>query len=547
MTDTLRFNKDIPGAFKAGEILPDATKKEIETWTKFPGVELVQPETKEIKPEPEIKEKIPVQKTKPEPEIPQIKEENKPELKGPGTTVLSTPGTTILEPVMDEKGILVWLFSDILIVSEAPLPHVKMKDILTHDKPLKQIKNFHYIPQALWRCNKCGGTSTLSVDKEPEICVDCNRASRFKPYTKTINPDFWKIPHWQDLHDTTGSYQELYDLVKKCLVFVEDIQYKIYVLDIISSYFMDQWETIGYPAFIGLIESGKSRALDLIAETGWRMINAGSGVSFPAMVRGTHLYNAGILIDEAHDKLTSKTESGQQMIDFLKPGYRRGSHYIIADKENPEKIISYNNFGFKAFAAEREFDRAMMSRCKVYEMEQDYPEIQNLKDIRDKLNLIQTKLLNLKYKRTTPIPELPQDIGINGRNLEIFGPTIRTAAFLGIDYQDVLVYAKQRKDEEVESFRNTDEWEVLNAIKNGEENEKIIDAPEETSYADLLNKLGWEDIVIDGKTRSAKQRLGYVFKKLQLKTKKKHEGTVLLLNDPKNARKLKYLYRRYKV
>ena len=233
------------------------------------------------------------------------------------------------------------------------------------------------------------------------------------------------------------------------------------------------------------------------------------------------------------------------MIDFLKPGYRKGSHYIIADKENPEKIISYNNFGFKAFAAEREFDRAMMSRCKVYEMEQDYPEIQNLKDIRDKLNLIQAKLLNLKYKRTTPIPELPPEIGINGRNLEIFGPTIRTAAFLGIDIQDILDYAKQRREEEVESFRNTDEWEVLNAIKNGEENEKLFDAPETIEYKEIINRLKWEET--EGQQKPG-QRLGYIFKKLQLKTKKTHGNTVLLLNaDPKNTRKLKYLYRRYKV
>ena len=133
-------------------------------------------------------------------------------------------------------------------------------------------------------------------------------------------------------------------------------------------------------------------------------MNAGSGISFPAMVRGTHLYEAGILLDEAHDKLNSKTETGQQMIDFLKPGYRRGSHYIIADKEDPERIISYNNFGFKAFASEREFDKAMMSRCKVFEMEQDYPEILRLKEIQTDLDIMQNRLLNLKYKNRSIIP-----------------------------------------------------------------------------------------------------------------------------------------------
>jgi len=455
----------------------------------------------------------------------------------------------ILEPVYNEKKELCWLTRKYIQKTVgSPKP---IKEVIAENKPLEEMPFFNLVRQGLWCCQKCG-VLIGSIPDAPTECYEdqrgCGRQSTFKPYTKIINPDFWKIPTWNDIPDTAGVYNNLYDTNKKCIVFVEDIQYKIYTLDIISSYFMDSWETIGFSAFIGLIESGKSRALDIIAETGWRMINAGSGISFPAMVRGSHLYGAGILIDEAHDKLRSDTETGQQMIDFLKPGYRRGSHYIIADKENPEKIISYNNFGFKAFAGEREFDRAMMSRSKIYQMEQDYPEIQNLKDIREKFNIIQTTLLNLKYKRNTKIPELPENIEINGRNLEIFEPTIRTAMFLGIDYQDIIEYAKQRKEEEIESFRNTDEWDVLHAIKGDEENSKLFDAPEEISYHEIILKLGWEDIVINGKTRTPNQRLGYTLtKKLQLKTKKKHEGTVLLLNDPKNERKLKYLYRRYKV
>jgi len=55
MTD-LRITQDIPGVFKAGDILPNATEKEIKIWTKYPGVKIIQPEKKEIQPEQEIKE-----------------------------------------------------------------------------------------------------------------------------------------------------------------------------------------------------------------------------------------------------------------------------------------------------------------------------------------------------------------------------------------------------------------------------------------------------------------------------------------------------------
>ena len=450
----------------------------------------------------------------------------------------------ILEPVYNEKKELCWLTRRYIQKTTGnPKP---IKEAIAENKPVIEMPVFELKPQGLWHCQKCGCLIQSAPDA-PTECYrkdqgGCERTSTFTPYTKIINPDFWKIPTWNDLPDTAGIYQELYDVNKKCIIFVEDTQYKIFTLSIISSYFMDDWETIGYLAFIGLIESGKSRALDIIGETGWRMMNAGSGISFPAMVRGTHFYGAGILIDEAHDKLTTKTEAGQQMIDFIKPGYRKGSHYIIADKEDPQKIISYNNFGFKAFAGEREFDRATMSRCIVFQMEQDYPEIQNLKEIRNKFGIIQTKLLNLKYKRNMPMPELPNEIGINGRNLEIFEPIIRTAMYQGIEYKDLIEYAKQRKIEEIEDFKNTVEYEVLKAIKGEEENEKLFDAPEKISYHDIAIRMGWD---YDKETG---QKIGYILnKKLSLKTKKENTGTVLLLNNAKNDRRLKYLYRRYKV
>lgn len=448
----------------------------------------------------------------------------------------------ILEPVLNNKGEPCWLTRH--YEQQSTIPHdIPIMEIMKENRPLIELPVFNLRPQGLWSCMKCGAEIQSNPNQPFECDKDkggCGRTSTFKPVTKIINRDFWKIPIWKDL-EPGNTFEDINKLIRKTIIFSEEIQYKIYNLDIHSSYFMDEWETIGYFAFIGMIESGKSRGLDLIAELGWRMINAGSGISFPAMVRGAHLYGAGILIDEAQDKLTHKTEQGQQMIDFLKPGYRRGSHYVIADKEDPEKIISYNNFGFKGFAAEREFDRAMMSRCKVFEMEQDYPEITNLKEIRDDLNALQNRILNLKYKRNEKIPLLPSQIELTGRTLEIFEPTIRTAMFLGVPYYDIIEYAKQRKQEEIESLKNSDEYLVLSAIKGGEENQKLFDAPEELLYSEIIDRLGWET---DGKQN---QRLGYILKKLHLKTRKKREGTVLLLNDPKNDRKLKYLYRRYKV
>jgi len=87
-------------------------------------------------------------------------------------------------------------------------------------------------------------------------------------------------------------------------------------------------------------------------------------------------------------------------------------------------------------------------------------------------------------------------------------------------------------------MQNSDEYAILRVLKEMECNPTLDDAPEEISYSKLAEKLGWED--------TQRQRLGYIFKKkLNLKTRRRNNGSVLLLNDEKNIRKLKGLYRRF--
>jgi DNA-directed RNA polymerase subunit RPC12/RpoP len=445
-----------------------------------------------------------------------------------------------LEPVLNKNGEPCWLVRKTDFVSDSNL-NKTMKDIIKENKPLKEKSTFNLRPMGLWRCLKCGAEA-LSNDKEPIACSECDfKNIHFERVTEIVNPDLWKFPKWKDIpdFDMKQTYYDIINLIKKCLIFVDDIQYKIFTLWIISTWKIESWESVGFLIFIGLIDSGKSKALDILKELSWRMINAGSGVTFPAMVRSTHFYGAGILLDEIHDKLTNKTEKGQDLIDFLKPSNRRGSKYIVADKENPKKILSYNNFGFKAFAGEHIFDRAIISRSIIFEMEQDYPEIQKIKQVQDMYDNLQTKLLNYRYKTGDP-PDLPPDFQLKGRILEIFESIIRTGMHIGIDVEDVIQHAKKIKQDEVDSLNNTVEWIILNIIKNEECNEKLFDAPEEISYYDILSKMNWEQ------NRKNAQRLGYIFnKKLNLKTKRKNTGTFLMLNEPKNKRRLKYLFKRY--
>lgn len=454
-----------------------------------------------------------------------------------------SPVEEILEPVITEKGKKWLVIKDKQVMPANRSP----KEMIKEPLPPETIKVFELRDDCLWQCAKCGCIIKSNPDA-PSMCFEdqggCGRQTNFKPFTDEI-VDLWKLPIWKDIPtedlDMQNTYLDLVKLVKSVLVFQEEIQYELFVLWIISTYKVERWDAIPFLIFRGLISSGKTQALDVAGSLGYRLMLA-TGASFPAIVRASHEYQAGLLIDEIDNKIDKRTENGRNYIDFLKPSYKRGQHYFTADLNNQRKIQQYRNFGFKGFAGERGgYDQAMFSRAIDFQMEQDYPEIPSLKYVEDEMNRLQTILLNYRYKTDEP-PHLGEKFILKGRTREIFESIIATAMHIGIEHQNIIDYVKAIEQEKIEDFRNTIEWEILNAIKNVENMETLDDAPEALDFKDIAERLGWE---YDRKTG---QKLGYIIaKKFFLKTKRRKQGTVLLLNHDKNVRKLKYLYRRYAV
>jgi len=415
----------------------------------------------------------------------------------------------------------------------------------------------------VWRCKTCG--KEFQSDQKPTNCLPkdkggCERATNFERVTSNINKDNWKIPHWKELStdeiNMLDVYHELLDLIKRCIVFPEDKVYEIYTLYIIATYKKEAFSTAPYFMFRGLPESGKSRALDLLWELGYRMVLSTS-VTFSALCRLSHFYGAGVLVDEIDNKIDKRTESGREMLDFIKPSYRKGSVYIVSDKEDQTATISYRNFGFKAFAGEEGGrDVALFTRTFDIHMQQGYPEIDDLTDIQEDLDRMQNILLNYRYQFIDPGP-LPDDFPFKGRTREIYGPIVRTAVHIGLDPQGIIDYITSVKQDELSEIQETIEYEILKAIfniqhgihdetDNGQQALGDDDAPETLSYKQIAERCGWDTDTEEGKKKQ--QRIGYVFKKkFFLKTKRANNGTVLLLTDEKNITRLRSLYRRYKL
>lgn len=455
------------------------------------------------------------------------------------------PQKKILEPVLNNNTPK-WL--SVTTKLEFNEDHRPAEEIIKNPLPPIEKKVFTILEPNRYQCKKCGCMFT-GGPKEPLECPEhlggCGRASSFTKITKDINLHRWKLPYWKDIPvedlDMLGTYTRMVDLVKQCIIFPEERHYEIFVLWIIASYKLECFNTLPFLIFRGLVESGKTRALHLIQEMGHRMILC-SAVTFAAMVRYTHYHQAGLLLDEIDSKINIKTEKGQETLDFIKPSYKRGQRYSVAHKDDQEETMEYKNFGFKAFAGERGgYDKAIDSRSIKFYMEQDYPDILNLKRVQKDFDDIQTILINYKYK-TSDVPELPDDFPLIGRDREIFECILRIAMHIGLDTKGIMEFIKERKEELRIDQQESREYILLKAIRelsSGAPNRETLgdDAPEILAYSDIADHVGWED--------KQRQRIGYLFKRLGLRTKRMNSGSVLILNNEKNSRKLTSLYRRF--
>jgi len=458
--------------------------------------------------------------------------------------------TELLEPVIFE-GNLGWLIREKKKVGR-DLKEISVKNVLSGEdnQPIREIYAYKVIPQNMWRCLKCGAEIQSNRDGPPLECYEgqggCGRKGPFEQVTESINPDLWKIPTWKDIPPEKLEMKQVFEntikLIKKLLIFQKEIEYKIYTLWIFSTWKLEAWDTVGFPAFIGMPDSGKSRALRIMHELAYRASKS-AGVTQAAIPRLCHYHNVTLLIDEAHNKLNPKTESGSKLLDFVKDSYKRGSVYIVSDNNDQQKLVVTRNFGFKAFAGEKTFNPALLTRSLVFWMDKAEPEIAKLSYVENELDEIRTALLNYRFKTGNP-PDLGNEFVLKGRVREIFESIIATGIHIGIPVDDIIEFAKNRSEEEFEAIKDSVEYEILTILKEGQ------DLPFSESEIDRLNtdtiltKLEWDNG--DGKEIwRNKQRLGYIIKNLGLRTKRTSEGRFLYYRE--NEERLNQLYRRFKL
>ena len=425
--------------------------------------------------------------------------------------------------------------------------HKSMKEIIQENKPLATIPRFELKEPGLWRCDKCGDT-IVSNPHRPDYCPSCERNTTFKPISDSIMTELWELPSWEDMPvlDMKQVYEDIENLTKKLVIFNSEIEYKIFTLWAISTWKNGLWDVVGFPTFLGLRGSGKTTALMLLYKLCNRAVET-SGITFKALPRLTHYYNATLLIDEIHNKLNNQTETGAGLTDFIKASYKKGSKYVTCDNDDQKKLIVTRNFGPKAFAGEKTFDVAILDRAIVFWLDKSEPEIPKLSYVEKELNMIRTKLLNYRYKTDNP-PDLGKDFILKGRTREIYESIIATGMHIQIDIQDIIEHAMTRERLQEQELQESTECQILKIIKEHEE-KPIIEAwgkIDNITISEIIEKLEWTENDTKEKRKNY-QRLGYLLKNMGLRTNRTKEGMIINTTSKENDPRLKQLYRRYKL
>jgi len=450
------------------------------------------------------------------------------------------PEKLILEPILNNN-IPKWLVVKTKLRLNTDNER-NIKTILKENNEPEYETVFEIKEPGLWQCSKCGAL-TQNITQKPEICQEkdggCGRPANFTPVTKIIKEGIWQLPIWKEQEvDVLDMYDSINSLVHDLVIFPEEMQYKLFNLWIISTWKLGNWETVGFPVFRGIISSGKTRALNIIRELAYRSVPA-SSATFAAIARLSHHWHVTLTIDEANNRLNKRTERGAELLDFVKQSYKRGSKYISANLNDQDDVIISNNFGFKAFAGERTFDPALVSRGMDFFMEKAEPSISKVEYATDEFTRLRTTLLNYRYKTSDP-PDLGENYVLKGRSREVYESIISTGMHIGQTVDDLIEFVQQQEKESEEELQGTVQYDILRIIKDHQEIETLDDSPEEIAVLKIAEELGWTE-------KKDKQKLGYLLKNVGLKTKRKTRGKVIILTDRANSRRLGYLYRRYKL
>lgn len=318
-----------------------------------------------------------------------------------------------------------------------------------------------------WECSACHYEvfADAVTKKERRECPSCGRKTLVpkRVAMERIYPPLWISEEmFEDPVDVP--YEEVRDFIHRYVYLSDERLYDVLASFAIASWKREIWRAVPYLAFIGNIETGKTRALEVLRQLCYHAVSAVS-ITPAAITRVLDEYKCTLLLDQAEKLLTQETEAGRLLYSILLSGYRRDLCYIVAKEGSPTGVQVRDVFGFKAIASERVFDKALFSRCIIIRMRRGVPQEERINEgwgFRLRSELLVWRAFRCIFPSEKEMREM--GVTLKGREREIWFPLLAVYAFSGYSPSELLSVVEEVEEEHKERVISSEDAAIVQSL-----------------------------------------------------------------------------------
>ncbi len=355
---------------------------------------------------------------------------------------------------------------------------------------------------------------------------------RLEPFLKVgehvmyqpLSPCPWTLPPPAKPYGSTGDlWKAVKEYVYDHIDFPYDSQYDVYTAWVIADWTLERWDSVSYLWFTGPRNSGKTRALDVLAQLAYRPLLSPS-VSASSIYRALDAFHPTFLLDE-FEMYAKMKETKAEVIGILNAGYRRGQVVLRTDKvqDGAPVLRGFSCFGFKALSSIEELPHALQGRTITFIMSKAVRKVKRLLD-KERARELRGMLLQYRFDHLADPPPSDNPIDIpDGRLIELYTPLVTVAP---PEVHDVLFsYARGEYEAAIIADLETDEAKVFTTIMDMLRKELRLRIPQ----ADIRARIN-EDL--PEKEQWKTQKTGLRIKKIGLKSEPGEGRRLEVLVDP---------------
>ena len=290
--------------------------------------------------------------------------------------------------------------------------------------------------------------------------------------------------------------------------------------------------------------SGKTTNLEAINRLAFRSILSVSP-TFASIPRLAHYHNAFLPIDEARVR-SDDLEKEESIWDLLRSRNRRGMSYVKADNSTPFGVLPLEVFGLTVISGKKPIPDDVEDRCYRIEMQKKIgfkPKKISKKEVEELITELSKLrvwvIVNNKIEELRNVIEQTIEILVNSGFESRFADILAPILFLIPKkyHEKIIPYVKEKQIWRFEEDKTTEEAYLFQAVyellkeKLGEEiNLKNFSKDVEIPILDITQRyslISFQsdfDQATERERRSLLIRVGFLVRKLGLKTKRKKDG-----------------------